>query len=124
MVGRSATDPLAATAGNFVLVAPVTLLVWAIWPDGIDARGAALGVASGVVASGLGYALWYSVLPKLDRTLAAVAQLTVPVIALGGGMVFLSEPATLRFGLAAALVLGGVALSALAPQRRIGSSGS
>ena len=66
---------------------------------------------SGAVTSGLGYALWYRVLPQIPATIAAVVQLTVPIIAMAGGMVFLSEPLTLRFVLAAMLVLGGVALS-------------
>ncbi|MFV2034021.1 MAG: EamA family transporter, partial [Halocynthiibacter sp.] len=63
------------------------------------------------VTSGLGYALWYAVLPRLGASRAAVAQLTVPVIALLGGMAFLGEVLTLRFAVASFLVLGGVAIS-------------
>jgi len=66
---------------------------------------------SGGVTSGLGYALWYVVLPKLGRTRAAVAQLTVPVIALLAGAALLGERPGPEVVLAAALVLGGVALS-------------
>jgi len=68
-------------------------------------------VIAGAVTSGLGYALWYTVLPQLRAATAAVVQLTVPIIAMAGGMLFLAEPLTLRFVLSALLVLGGVALS-------------
>ncbi|MEC8195076.1 MAG: DMT family transporter, partial [Pseudomonadota bacterium] len=70
-----------------------------------------LAVVSGVVTSGLGYALWYAILPSLGASRAAVAQLSVPVIAMAGGMAFLSEPLTLRFVGAAVLVIGGVLVS-------------
>jgi len=76
-------------------------------------RGVGLAMLSGMVTSGLGYALWYRVLPGLPASVAAIAQLSVPVIAMAGGMVFLSEVAGARFVIAAMLVLGGVALSLL-----------
>jgi drug/metabolite transporter (DMT)-like permease len=81
----------------------------------------ALAVVSGAVTSGLGYALWYTVLPQLGAARAAVAQLTVPVIAALGGAVLLAEVPGLLFWLASAFVLGGVALASLpyrALQRR------
>ena len=73
---------------------------------------------SGAVTSGLGYALWYAVLPQLGAARAAVAQLTVPVIAALGGAVLLAEAPGGRFWLAAGLVLGGVALASLPVRRR------
>ena len=66
---------------------------------------------SGAVTSGAGYALWYSVLPRLAASVAAVAQLTVPVIAAAGGLALLGEPVSARFAVAAILVLGGVVYS-------------
>ncbi|MDU8909663.1 DMT family transporter [Aestuariicoccus sp. MJ-SS9] len=119
LAGRRASDPLMATAANFVFAAPVGLVLGlALMPGAAwDAAGLALAVLSGAVTSGLGYALWYSVLPKLAASSAAVAQLTVPVIAMAGGMLFLSEALTLDFVLAAVLVLGGVGLSVLAGRR-------
>ena len=77
-------------------------------------RGVVLALVSGIVTSGMGYALWYAVLPRLAASVAAVAQLTVPVIAVAGGALFLSEPVPLALVAACALVLGGVALSVLA----------
>ena len=117
LIGRGAADPLGATAGNFLYAVPVAVLVWLLWPDGIGARGAALAVLSGAVTSGLGYALWYAVLPALGATRGAVAQLTVPVIAVAGGVVFLGEAVSLRMVLASVLVLGGVAVSLLEVKR-------
>ncbi len=111
LAGRRGPDPLAATAGNFVFAAPLAALVWVALPDGVTGQGALLAVLSGAVTSGLGYALWYTVLPALGSGRAAVTQLVVPVIAMVMGMVFLAEAPNLRFALAAALVLGGIALS-------------
>ncbi len=111
LAGRRAGDALAATAGNFVFALPVGVLAaWAMGADFGAARPAGLGLAvlSGAVTSGLGYALWYRVLPSLDRGRAAVAQLTVPVIAAAGGALVLGEGIGLAFVLPAALVLGGV----------------
>ncbi|WP_138934888.1 DMT family transporter [Roseovarius arcticus] len=120
LAGRGGGDPLAGTAANFVLAAiiavPLTVAI-AVWPGAaalhIHWGGAAMASLSGAVTSGLGYALWYAVLPRLAATTAATAQLSVPIIAMAGGVVMLSEPLTGTFALAAALVLGGVALSIL-----------
>ncbi len=117
LAGRDAADPLTATAWNFLLalplVLPLALIAGATRPD---ALGAGLAVVSGAVTSGLGYALWYAILPRLGAARAAVAQLTVPVIAALGGAALLAEDPGLRFWLAAGLVLGGVALASLPGQ--------
>jgi len=111
LAGRGATDPLGATAANFLLAVPVVAGLAFLSGAGLaEATWAGLGLAvlSGAVTSGLGYALWYAILPALGAARGAVAQLTVPVIAAGGGALVLAEPVGLRFALAAALVLGGV----------------
>jgi drug/metabolite transporter (DMT)-like permease len=118
LIGRGARDPLAETAANFVWAAPLGLLVWIFWADAISPAGLALAAVSGVVTSGLGYALWYAVLPRLDASVAALAQLTVPVIAAVGGLLLLGEAVTPRLVLASALVLGGVALGVAARRPR------
>jgi len=64
----------------------------------------------------MGYALWYRILPRLPASVAAVAQLTVPVIAMAGGTALLGEALTAEILMAAVLVLGGVGLSVL-PRR-------
>ncbi len=114
LAGRGAVDPLVATAWNFLLAVPLVLPIGlAAGVASPDAMGVALAVVSGALTSGLGYALWYQILPRLGATRAAVAQLTVPVIAALGGAVLLAEMPDARFGFAAGLVLGGVALASL-----------
>jgi drug/metabolite transporter (DMT)-like permease len=126
--GRRTTDPLAATAANFVLAAPLcgVAALLASDPTPSTGTGLALAIISGAVTSGLGYALWYTLLPRLTATAASLTQPAVPVIVLLGGAFLLGEaiaPATLA---AAALVLGGVAFGTFPArrQRTIGSSGS
>ena len=113
LVGRGGADPLQDTSVNFLYAAPPVLLIGLVVQDDVNPAGTVLAIIAGAVTSGLGYALWYSVLPKLASTTAAIAQLTVPIIALAGGMLFLGEELTLRFAIATALVLGGIGLSLL-----------
>ncbi|WP_170753385.1 DMT family transporter [Ruegeria lacuscaerulensis] len=115
LVGRSEPDALAGTAANFVVALPVTALallnVGGDWQ--MTGSGYVLAAVSGGVTSGMGYALWYRVLPQLAPTTAAVVQLSVPIIAILGGAVLLGEVASLRLIFGAALVLGGIALAVL-----------
>ncbi|HSR74592.1 MAG TPA: DMT family transporter [Sulfurovum sp.] len=110
--GRGVSDATRETAGNFLRAVPFALFVSIVTLQRvqIDLHGAGLAVASGALASGFGYAIWYSVLPALRATSAATVQLTVPVLTTVGGVVFLSESVTLRLGLASAAILGGVAI--------------
>jgi len=117
--GRGAGDPIRVTAGNFVRAVPFALALSAATLAGtsFDVHGAAYAVASGALASGIGYAIWYSALPGLKATSAATVQLSVPVIAALGGIVFLGEMLSLRLVLASAAILGGIALVILEKQR-------
>lgn len=108
LAGRGKTDALAATAANFVLTAPLLVLLALLLPGGWTLTGVLLAAVSGAVTSGLGYALWYAILPALGAARAGLAQLTVPVIAALGGLALLDEAVGWRFAIAAALVLGGV----------------
>ncbi|MEM8803262.1 MAG: DMT family transporter [Pseudomonadota bacterium] len=123
LVGRRAADPLRETASNFLVASPVAVVIWLIFRDSLDAQGAMLAIVSGAITSGCGYALWYAVLPRVDASVAALSQLTVPVIAVLGGALFLAETPSLRVVLASAVILGGVAFGILS-QRKSGSSGS
>ncbi|MDG2340736.1 MAG: DMT family transporter [Paracoccaceae bacterium] len=111
--GRRETDATQATAMNFILAAPFALIFMRGVPSEgtISTAGVALALTSGIITSGLGYSLWYRLLPELGASRAAVAQLTVPVLAMAGGMVLLAEPLTLQFSIAALLVIGGVLVS-------------
>ncbi|NSX54890.1 DMT family transporter [Parasulfitobacter algicola] len=111
LAGRGAKAPLNMTAANFLLAVPLGALAFLLVPSQITLAGTILALISGAVTSGLGYALWYSILPQLGATRAAVSQLTVPIIALGGGILLLDETLTWRFAVATLLVLGGVTLS-------------
>ncbi|MEO1081735.1 MAG: DMT family transporter [Pseudomonadota bacterium] len=109
--GSRGTDPLAATAASFLLATPVALVVYGMRPDTLNWRGAGLACVSGALTSGLGYALWYRLLPQINATVAAVAQLTVPVLAAVAGVFILGEPFGVRLVLSGALVLGGVLIA-------------
>jgi drug/metabolite transporter (DMT)-like permease len=111
--GRRSTDALGDTAGNFVRSVPGALLISAVlWTRrSADPQGIVLAALSGSVASGLGYAAWYTALAKLGAIAAANAQLSVPVIAALAGVLLLGEPITARLTLSAVLVLGGTALA-------------
>lgn len=120
LLGRGSVSPLADTAGNFILCAPAALglIVVGVCTLRPSTAGLAYAIASGAVASGLGYVIWYDVLPKLSRTTAAVVQLTVPVIAALGGVALIGEPLTARLLIAMAGISGGVLLSILVADRR------
>src|SRR5574340_1337066 len=110
--GKGVGDPVRATAGNFLRAAPIAVALSALAFDRIslDAAGLGYAVASGAIASGMGYAIWYTVLPALKATHAATVQLSVPVIAALGGIALLGEPLTVRLALASLAVLGGILL--------------
>ncbi|OED50183.1 hypothetical protein AB838_03630 [Rhodobacteraceae bacterium (ex Bugula neritina AB1)] len=120
ILGRGAAQPLAATAVNF-LWSTVMFLPIALWLGGstMSLYGAVLAVLSGAVTSGIGYALWYRLLPQILPAVAATVQLSVPVIAILAGAVLLGEAIGLRLIFGSAAVLGGIALVVLqAPARK------
>jgi drug/metabolite transporter (DMT)-like permease len=124
--GKGAGDPTRVTAGNFLRAVPLaialSLFMFTLKDASLDAAGVAYAVASGALTSGLGYALWYAVLPALKATTAATVQLSVPVLAALGGIAFLGEPVTARLALASAAILGGIALVVLRKRAAAGVS--
>lgn len=112
ILGKGITDPLQSSAQNFAWSIPLVLLVSAFFYADMQMTntGIALAIASGAIASGCGYVIWYAVLPHLTSARAATVQLTVPAIAALGGALLLSEPFTARLLIASAVTLGGVAL--------------
>lgn len=108
IIGRGAADPLAATTANFLLCLPILLVMLVSAGLYFSPIGLALGILCGGLTSGLGYALWYSVLPRLESATAAVVQLSVPVIAIAAGVMFLGEAVDVLLVISAALVLGGI----------------
>jgi drug/metabolite transporter (DMT)-like permease len=112
LLGRDAADPLDATTRNFLYATPLALLANLLFLHDLDYSppGLALAAASGAVASGCGYVIWYAALAHLTATRAAVVQLSVPVIAAFGAVELLSEEVTPRLLLASAATLGGIAI--------------
>ena len=112
LFGKGVPDPLAATARNFIWCVPLVLITSVLMAGDLhlSARGIALAIVSGAVTSGLGYVIWYAALAGLTASRAATVQLSVPVIAALGGVLFLAEPVTLRLVLASVATLGGVGI--------------
>lgn len=110
--GKGAGDATRVTAGNFLRAIPITLVLSLLTLDGasLDTVGIWYAIASGALASAVGYAIWYTALPALKNSSAASVQLSVPVIAALGGIVFLGEALTLHPMLASVAILGGIAL--------------
>ena len=119
-LGVGVGDPLRATAGNFLrAVAFTAVLSLALWPSAsLDRVGIGYAIASGALASGVGYAIWYAALADMKVTNAATVQLSVPVIAALGGVTLLGEPLTLRLSVASITILSGIALVIAKGSRR------
>jgi drug/metabolite transporter (DMT)-like permease len=113
--GRGAGDATRTTAGNFLrsVAFAAALTVAALPWSSLDHAGIHYAIASGALTSGVGYAIWYTALKGLKATHAATVQLSVPVIAALGGVLFLDEHVTLRLLVAAVAILGGIALVVL-----------
>jgi drug/metabolite transporter (DMT)-like permease len=112
LAGKSAKDALASNARSFIWALPLALLVDVAVAGSakMSARGLTLGITSGAVTSGLGYAIWYRALRGLTATQAAILQLSVPVIAAGGAVALLHETLSPRLAVSACAVLGGLSL--------------
>jgi len=113
--GKGSGDPVGVTAGNFLRGCALVVPVGAAWViargSTIGAEGLVLAGVSGAVTSGAGYVVWYAAVRMLRPVSASVVQLSVPVLAAGGGLAVLGEPVTARFVLSSVLVLGGLALA-------------
>jgi len=112
ILGRKSHQPLLQTAGNFVLTLPMSaaMLLFSVNRLHGNMDGVLLAVASGALASGLGYALWYHVVSRISGVSAATVQLSVPLLAAVGGMVLMQESISMRLMLTGIMILGGIAL--------------
>ena len=110
--GKGVGNPIAATAGNFLRTLPLTACLSLLMFQQMawDAPGLVYAVLSGALTSGIGYAIWYQVLPVLKSTTAATVQLSVPMFAAAGGVLLLSEPLGWRLLVASLAILMGIAL--------------
>jgi drug/metabolite transporter (DMT)-like permease len=117
--GKVAGDAIAVTTGNFLRAVLLALALSVVLISRADVKlvGIAYAIISGAITSGLGYVIWYRALSGLKATTAAVVQLSVPVLAAAGGILFLGEPLTLRYLLASVAILGGIELVVLEKSR-------
>jgi drug/metabolite transporter (DMT)-like permease len=113
LMGKGSKNPLSDTTYNFTRTIPFIVVMGLLFiqNSNLSQRGIILAVLSGAFASGIGYTVWYIALGDLSTTLAAVAQLLVPVIAALGGVIFVSETLSSHFLLSATMILGGIALA-------------
>jgi len=110
LMGRSSKNPLMDTTFNFLRTIPLVVLLalYAMQNIHFSSEGVILALLSGGITSGVGYTVWYIVLRDLSSTQAAVIQLSVPVIAAIGGVVFVAEVITSRLIISTAVVLSGI----------------
>ncbi len=110
--GKGDGDPTRVTTGNFLRTLPASIVLSMLTFESaaLDTAGLSYAIISGALASGIGYAIWYTVVPRLKATSASTVQLSVPVIAALGGVAFLSEPITLPLAMSSVAILGGIML--------------
>jgi len=118
ILGKRVINPTQSTAENFVRASIITSLLSLIFINNmsISTQGILFAIASGAITSGIGYAIWYAVIPLLKAASSASLQLTVPVIATIGGAIWLGEEVSIRLALASISILGGVAMVVLLPK--------
>jgi drug/metabolite transporter (DMT)-like permease len=121
LIGAKSTQPLLDTASNFIRLLPVVLIVllWVYFTTGLhmSLQGWLYTIGSGALASGVGYSVWYVVLPHLKPSIAAVSQLSVPIWAALGGVLLVAEPIDLHLVVSASVILGGILLVILAKSK-------
>jgi len=115
LLGRGAKAPVLLTADNFIRCAPLALifLLFSLFRYEFNWQGAWYAVASGAIASGIGYSIWYLALRNLSITQAAISQLCVPLIAAVGGVIFINESLTTDLVVAGGLILTGILIVSL-----------
>jgi len=115
-LGKNAKEPLLETTQNLIWAIPFVSIFFFISPDGIGVKGLILAILSGAITSGLGYVVWYSILPFLKTSFAAILQLSVPLMAAIAGVLFFSEEMTVELVFATILVILGTFVSLIKRQ--------
>jgi drug/metabolite transporter (DMT)-like permease len=118
--GKHVRQAAAATAGNFLIAAPLAAITMLLDKKFIyiDNLGFLLAVISGAVTSAFAYVLWYSILPSLTSTVASTVQLSVPCMAVLGGVLFMGETLDFHIITATVIILGGIGLTIRAEKLR------
>ena len=114
LAGKHSLDAKSDTTMNFTISVVFTALLLPVYffyiPFFITFDGVMYAVLSGSLTSAIGYWIWYSVLPNLSISSAAVLQLLVPVIAAFGGFMWNGETITASFIAASVIILSGIYL--------------
>lgn len=114
LAGKNSSDAKSDTTINFTISVLFILLLLPVYffytPFVITFDGVIYAVLSGSLTSAIGYWIWYSVLPSLTISSAAVLQLLVPVIAALGGFIWNGETITASFIAASIIILSGIYL--------------
>lgn len=112
--GSSSTHAQQNTAFNFILTLPLLILVLPLYgvvqPFNISIEGLLLAVTSGSITSALGYWLWFKILPSISLTSAAILQLSVPILAALGGIIWNQDSISNSFIIACGFILIGIYL--------------
>lgn len=111
IVGRKAQSASLATAGNFLRCIPFALAagtIGLVTEDPPQTRALACALASGALASGCGYIVWYTIVPRYSIVCSSIIQLTVPIITALLALLLLDEVITLRFIVCSTFILGGI----------------
>ena len=91
---------LSQVAGGLLLALPAYLLTWGIadghWPTALTLRSLAAIIYLGVVATTIGFALYYYLLTHLPATRVALITLVSPPLALMLGHTINHEPLTMK----------------------------
>ena len=121
LIGAKSANPLYDTASNFIRLTPIAIIALTVmffsFSIDISTKGLLYTFGSGALASGIGYSIWYQVLPKLKPSIAAVCQLSVPIWAALGGVLLVNEPINLHLAVSASVILGGILLVILAKKK-------
>jgi drug/metabolite transporter (DMT)-like permease len=112
LCGADSAKPMQDTGANFIRLSPIALLILLLASPLTESSTPAVvyAITSGALSSGLAYSLWYYVLPKLNTSVAAVCQLSVPIWAALGGAVIVAEPLDGHLLISGGIILGGILL--------------
>jgi drug/metabolite transporter (DMT)-like permease len=114
---------MAQTTGGLLLSLPLYLLTWFAldngqcpeWPPEITQWSI---LYLGLIATPIGFALYYYVLAKMEATQVAMINLLTPVLSLLIGYFVNSEPLSLKVAIGAGLILLALALHGWTDHRR------
>lgn len=112
LLARRGSDPVEVNASNLLWCLPLVVLVNLCLHGDFtgSVAGFGLAIASGALATGFGYIVWYLAVRSLTAGQAATVQLSMPAVTALGGVVFLAEPLSLRLLVASAAMIGGIAI--------------